>query len=107
MRGLHKPLERIQRERSDALRERVMPQIQAALRALANRGVSARLFGSFAKENALVGPDSDIDLLIEDDAGIGQRQLLAIVRQHIPRTKVDLLVERDLPAAVVEIKVQC
>jgi predicted nucleotidyltransferase len=98
--GAFGPSTQVQRSRCDAFREELRPEVDAALAALQALGVSATVFGSFARGAAYFGPGSDIDILIQDANGLDEETLYRAVHSCIKLLPVDVVLERDLPTHV-------
>ncbi|OUM00753.1 nucleotidyltransferase domain-containing protein [Variovorax sp. JS1663] len=100
--GLYRSLKEIRKERSDALREVLRPQVAAALAALRSHGVKVEAIGSFAKPGAYFDPNSDIDLLVEDAAGQSDLEIWRMAREWIKDVEVDVVMAEALDAEMLE-----
>lgn len=102
MAGLYRPLKDIRKERSEALRESLRPQVEGALRALRSHGLVVAPIGSFAKPDAYFDPNSDIDLLVEDSAGRSDLEIWRMAREWIKDVEVDVVMADALDAEMLE-----
>jgi predicted nucleotidyltransferase len=100
--GLFRSLKEIRKERSDALREALRPQVAAALAALRSHGLKVMAIGSFAKPGAYFDPNSDVDLLVEDAAGQSDLEIWRMARQWIKDVEVDVVMAEALDAEMLE-----
>ena len=94
MPGMIKSHKDISRERTAILRAKVGPQVDACLLAMREKGVVVTVFGSYARGDAF-GPGSDINLLIEDRAGLRDVELWTIAWDAITSIKTDLVFSND------------
>jgi predicted nucleotidyltransferase len=102
MPGLYRPLKDLRKERSDALRARLRPQVEGALRALRSQGLVITPIGSFAKPDAYFDPNSDIDLLVEDAAGHSDLEIWRTARDWIKEVEVDVVMADAVDAEMLE-----
>ena len=102
MAGLYRPLKEIRKERSDALRESLRPQVEDALRTLRSHGLVVAPIGSFAKPDAYFDWNSDIDLLVEDSAGRSALEIWRMAREWIKDVEVDVVMADALDAEMLE-----
>lgn len=103
MAGLYRPLKVIRKERSEALRERLRPQVSGALRALRSKGLVVTPIGSFAKPDAYFDPNSDIDLLVIDSAGRSDLEIWKMAREWIKDVEVDVVMADALDPETLEL----
>ena len=102
MAGLYRPLKEIRKERSDALRESLRPQVEGALRTLRSHGLVVAPIGSFAKPDAYFDWNSDIDLLVEDSAGRSALEIWRMAREWIKDVEVDVVMADALDDEMLE-----
>ena len=102
MAGVYRPLKDIRKERGEALRESLRPQVECALRVLRTQGLVVTPIGSFAKPDAYFDPHSDIDLLVEDAAGRSDLEIWSMARAWIKDVEVDVVMADAVDAQVLE-----
>ena len=76
-------------------------QIQQALDALRHRGVVCEVIGSFARADAFVDAESDLDILVESRGGLAEADVWDLAWAHLRDVDVDLVFAEHLPAKKV------
>ena len=94
---LRRPIGDILRDRSNARRALLRPQIEQTLAALRHRGVVCELIGSFARTNALVDAESDLDILVESKSDLSESEIWDVAWTHLSDVDADLVFADHLP----------
>lgn len=96
------PLSAAAKERSDAARKALRPQLDALLQEMRSHGIKVRVVGSYDQPDMSFDPQwSDIDLLIEDAAGWEDRDLWRPADRMVRGVMIDIVMAEDLDAAML------
>lgn len=98
---LHRPIGDILRDRSDARRALLLPQIEKTLTALRHHGVVCELIGSFARAKAFVDEASDLDILVESKGELSEAEIWDVAWTHLSDVNADLVFADHLSARKV------
>lgn len=94
---LRRPIGEILRDRSDAWRAFLRPQIERTLAELRGNGVVCEVIGSFARAGDMVDEDSDLDVLVERKGALTEGDVWDIAWTHLTDVDVDLVFADHLP----------
>ena len=97
---LRRPLSEIIRERSDARRALLRPQVEHTLAELRRHGVVCEVIGSFARADAWI-EGSDLDVLVESKGTLSEVDIWDITWTNLRDVNVDLVFAEHLPARKV------
>lgn len=100
---LHRPIGEILRDRSDARRAFLRPQIEQTLAELRRNGVVCELIGSFARANETLDAESDLDVLVESKGALSEGDIWDIAWTHLTDVNVDLVFAEHLPLHKVKL----
>ena len=98
---LRRPLEEILRDRSDARRALLRPQIERTLVELRRNGVVCEVIGSFARSSERFDEASDLDILVESKGGLAEGDIWDIAWTHLTDVDVDVIFADRLAARKV------
>jgi predicted nucleotidyltransferase len=98
---LHRPIDEILRDRSEARRAFLRPQIERTLDELRRNGVACEVVGSFARSNETLDEASDLDILIEHKGALTESDIWDIAWRHLSDVDADLVFADHLPARKV------
>jgi predicted nucleotidyltransferase len=94
---LRRPIDEILRDRSNARRAFLRPQIERTLAEMRRNGVVCEVIGSFARAGELVEEDSDLDVLVEQKGALTEGDIWDIAWTHLTDVDVDLVFADRLP----------
>jgi hypothetical protein len=88
------PFERIRQRRLDEQLARLRPQVDAALKNLATRGIRARIVGSYAKGR--FSTHSDVEFLIEDRGPASLGEVYEAIASELREASFDIVLQDGL-----------
>lgn len=94
---LHRPIGEILRDRSDARRAFLRPQIERTLTELRRNGVVCEVIGSFARVGETIDEATDLDILVERKGALTEGDIWSLAWSYLSDVDVDLVFAEHLP----------
>jgi predicted nucleotidyltransferase len=94
---LRRPIGEILRDRSDARRAFLRPQIERTLVELRRNGAACEVIGSFARVNETIDAETDLDILVERKGALTEGEIWDLAWSNLTDVDVDLVFAEHLP----------